>query len=92
VSARDESTGRAVTLHGPGSLAELRAVTSALLSPVALASVEVRRWSPNYPNQSVPGDRQVAIEAECFMHGCITSANGAGGDPASAVVCATSGG
>jgi hypothetical protein len=44
VSARDESTGRAVTLHGPASLSELRSVTSALLSPVALASVEVRRY------------------------------------------------
>ncbi|HZA13092.1 MAG TPA: PCRF domain-containing protein, partial [Myxococcaceae bacterium] len=44
VSARDESTGRAVTLHGAGSLGDLRAVTSALLSPVSLASVEVRRY------------------------------------------------
>jgi ATP-dependent Clp protease ATP-binding subunit ClpC len=44
VSARDETTGRAVTLHGAGTLAELRALTAALLPALPAPSGEARRY------------------------------------------------
>jgi ATP-dependent Clp protease ATP-binding subunit ClpC len=44
VSARDESTGRAVTLHGGGALSELRSITAALLSVAPGGAGEVRRY------------------------------------------------
>jgi hypothetical protein len=44
VSARDESTGRAVTLQGAGALPELRSVAAALLSVAPGPAGEVRRY------------------------------------------------
>lgn len=43
-TARDEKTGRAVTLEGAGTVAELRAVTSALLDGTTTPPGEVRRY------------------------------------------------
>jgi ATP-dependent Clp protease ATP-binding subunit ClpC len=40
----DESTGRAVTLHGAGALPELRSVAAALLSVAPAPAGEVRRY------------------------------------------------